>query len=87
MAKIKVTVAGAPFDEGNIFYIPATDGGPIISLYPTSNVVNIDGGFFRDAPTDSPLVDGGVIPAAGTASYDPTKEYGPDDIIELEFEI
>lgn len=87
MAKIKVLVAGAPFDKDNIFNIPATDAGSIVNPYPTSTAVNIDGGFFKNTPSDFPLIDGGVIPPAGTATYDPTKEYGPDDIIELEFEI
>lgn len=85
MAKLKITVAGAPFDEGNLFLIPATDAGPFVNLYPTSNSVNIDGGSFKESHII--LVDGGVIPRAGTATYDPSRTYGPDDKIEIEVDI
>lgn len=85
MAKLKITVAGAPFDEGNLFLIPATDAGSFVNLYPTANVVNLDGGSFKES--HNILVDGGVIPRAGTASYDPTRTYGPDDKIEIEVDI
>lgn len=85
MAKLKIFVAGAPFDEGNLFLVPATDAGPFVNPYPTANFVNLDGGSFSD-PADI-LVDGGVIPLAGTATYDPTRTYGPDDKIEIEVDI
>lgn len=85
MAKLKISVAGAPFDEGNLFLIPATDAGSFVNLYPNANLVNLDGGSFRDSP--GILVDGGVIPRAGTATYDPTRTYGPDDKIEIEVDI
>jgi hypothetical protein len=71
--------AGAPFDKDNIFNIPATDAGPFYNLNaPYLRVVNIDAGTFA-----SPIIvniDGGYIPFLGTATYDPTKTYGPDDI-------
>lgn len=85
MAIIKVQVAGAPFDPGNIFTIPSVDAGNIVNPFEFSIVDNIDGGNFLDQ--GSIIVDGGYIPLAGTATYDPSKEYGPNDIIELEFEI
>ena len=85
MAIIKVQVAGAPFDPGNIFTTPAIDAGNIVNPFEFSIVDTIDGGDFSQR---GPLiVDGGYIPLAGTATYDPEKEYGPGDIVELEFEI
>jgi hypothetical protein len=72
--------AGAPFDKDNIFNIPATDAGPLVNLdSPYLSVVTIDAGTFA-----KPIVvniDGGYIPLLGTATYDPTKTYGPDDIV------
>jgi len=70
--------AGAPFDEDNIFNIPPTDGGLIVNPHPFSFFVNIDAGTFI-----SPIkvdIDGGKIPLAGTATYDPTKTYTENDI-------
>jgi hypothetical protein len=40
---------------------------------------NIDGGNFVQAATFT--VDGGFIPAAGTATYDPSKTYDETDIV------
>jgi hypothetical protein len=72
--------AGAPFDEDNIFNIPATDAGPLINLdAPYLIVVNLDAGTF--ASPISVNIDGGYIPLLGTATYDPSKTYGPDDIV------
>jgi hypothetical protein len=85
MAKITVRVAGAPFDPGNIFTVPPCDGGLIDS--PLESVKYVDAGELSQGNSVPIIVDGGTIPLAGTATYDPTKEYGPDDIIELEFEI
>lgn len=85
MAIIKVQVAGAPFDPGNIFTIPSTDAGNIVNNFEFAVNSSIDGGnFFERGPV---IADGGSIPLAGTATYDPNKIYGPGDIIELEFEI
>lgn len=84
MATIKIQVAGAPFDSGNFFTIPPVDGGPIVNLYPDSIVANIDGGYLSDPPSFFPLIDGGTIPLAGTATYDPNKVYGPTDVYEIE---
>ena len=71
--------AGAPFDLDNLFNRPAVDAGPIVNLYPDSVLSNIDGGNFVQPVTFT--VDGGLIPAAGTATYDPSRVYGPDDIV------
>jgi hypothetical protein len=72
--------AGAPFDPGNLFNIPATDAGPIVNNYgPYLLVVNIDCGSIIGTPTFT--YDGGTIPLFGTATYDPTKIYGPNDIV------
>ena len=87
MATILIQVAGAPFDEGNIFKVPAIDGGPFINPYPLAPQSTVDGGFFSQAPTQSIIVDGGTIPPLGTATYDPNKIYGPDDVVTLEFDL
>jgi hypothetical protein len=71
--------AGAPFDLDNLFNRPAVDAGPIVNLYPDSVLSNIDGGNFVQPVTFT--VDGGLIPAAGTATYDPSRTYGPDYIV------
>ena len=71
--------AGAPFDTDNIFNIPATDAGPFTSSFPDLVVVRLDGGSFTTPGVVS--IDGGYIPYKGTATYDPTKTYGPTDII------
>lgn len=72
--------AGAPFDLDNIFNIPPLDAGPIINNdSPNLIVSKVDGGTIQN-PTNIKY-DGGVIPPAGTATYDPNKVYGPDDII------
>jgi hypothetical protein len=87
MATILIQVAGAPFDEGNIFRVPAIDGGPFVNPYPLAPQSTVDGGVFSQVPTQSVLVDGGTIPLAGTATYDPNKIYGPDDVLTLEFDL
>jgi hypothetical protein len=72
--------AGAPFDLDNLFNIPATDPGPIVNDYaPELLVANIDGGTFTD-PT-SITYDGGSIPVVGTATFNPNRVYGPNDIV------
>lgn len=72
--------AGAPFDLDNIFNIPALDAGPFVNLdAPDLIVAIVNGGNFT-ANVDI-VYDGGSIPTAGTASYDPSKIYGPDDIV------
>ena len=71
--------AGAPFDLDNLFNRPAIDAGPIVNLYEDAVLSNIDGGDFVQAVTFT--IDGGLIPVAGTATYDPSKVYGPDDIV------
>jgi hypothetical protein len=71
--------AGAPFDSDNIFNIPPTDAGPLASFSPNLVVARLDGGSFRIPGQVS--IDGGYIPLRGTATYDPTKTYGPTDII------
>jgi hypothetical protein len=71
--------AGAPFDSDNIFNVPPTDAGPLVSSSPNLVVASIDGGSFK-AP-GSVSIDGGYIPYKGTATYDPKKTYGPTDII------
>jgi len=66
---------GAPFDVDNIFNIPAIDGGEFIS--PTStNYQSTDGGDFLNPVTR--FIDAGIIPPAGTASFDPDQNYGPN---------
>jgi hypothetical protein len=74
-------LAGAPFDAGNLFLVPAIDPGLIVNPYPDAIVTRIDGGVFTDGA--GVLADGGLIPLEGTATYDPTKEYGPDDVIVI----
>lgn len=71
--------AGAPFDPDNLFNIPAIDAGPFVNPYPDTILVNIDFGSFS-APNVN-THDGGYIPLVGTATYDPSKSYGPNDII------
>lgn len=71
--------AGAPFDLDNLFNRPAIDAGPIVNLYPNAILSNIDGGDFMQAVTFT--VDGGLIPAAGTATYDPSRIYDETDIV------
>lgn len=78
-------LAGAPFDPGNIFFNPATDPGLIVNPFPDAILSNVDGGFFTDGATEI-IVDGGLLPLAGTASYDPNKDYGPLDIVPLKFD-
>ena len=72
--------AGAPFDLDNLFNIPALDPGPIVNLdAPHLIVAVVDGGSFTTP--SSITYDGGSIPLEGTATYDPTKTYGPEDIV------
>lgn len=71
--------AGAPFDLDNLFNRPAIDAGSIVNLYPDAVLSNIDGGDFVQSVTFT--VDGGFIPLQGTASYNPTRIYSPEDVI------
>lgn len=87
MATISIQVAGAPFDDGNIFKVPAIDGGPFVNPYPLSPQSTVDGGLFSQVPTQNTLVDGGSIPLAGTATFDPTRVYGPNDLFTIEFDL
>lgn len=73
-------LAGAPFDTGNIFLNPATDAGLFVNPFPDAVIATVDGGFLTDGSTEI-IVDGGVFPLEGTATFDPNKEYGPDDIV------
>ena len=67
---------GAPFDENNFFNIPPIDGGEINqSSYVAVKISNIEGGAITAQV--SSYFDGGNIPLAGTASYDPNVVYGP----------
>jgi hypothetical protein len=71
--------AGAPFDLNNTFNVPALDPGFIVNPYPTAILAVVDGGTFI---TPSKITyDGGLIPAAGTASYNPNKVYNSLDIV------
>ena len=66
---------GAPFDLNNFFNIPAIDAGE----FNPGNVLKLsrlDGQAFNGTPAN--YFDGGTIPLAGTASYDPSITYGPD---------
>lgn len=71
--------AGAPFDLDNYFNKPAVDAGPFVNPYPDVAVSKIDGGFFNRPATFT--IDGGKIPLAGTATYDPTKTYTSADVL------
>lgn len=71
-------LAGAPFDTGNIFLNPATDAGLFDNPFPDAILAKVDGGFFTDGSSVT-IVDGGTFPLAGTATFDPNKEYGPND--------
>jgi hypothetical protein len=71
--------AGAPFDLDNFFNVPPVDAGPFVNLYPDATVSKIDGGSFNQPATF--VVDGGKVPLAGTASYDPNKTYTENDVI------
>lgn len=77
-------LAGAPFDVGNLFYVPAVDPGLIVNPYPDAELSVVDGGSISVSSTFT--IDGGFIPLAGTASYNPTKIYGPLDIIPNKFD-
>ena len=76
-------LAGAPFDAGNLFMQPGLDAGPINVIHTSAILQGIDGGDFIGNPSSNILHDGGIIPTAGTATFDPAKTYGPDDIIEV----
>jgi hypothetical protein len=71
--------AGAPFDLNNLFTIPALDPGLFVNPYPDAVVVSVNCGDFT-SPVGS-IYDGGLIPAAGTATFDPNRTYGPNDIV------
>ena len=71
--------AGAPFDLDNYFNKPAVDAGPVVNPYPDVALSKIDGGFFNRSATFT--IDGGKIPLAGTATYDPTKTYTSADVL------
>jgi hypothetical protein len=66
---------GAPFDKDNFFNIPPVDAGEIKPLY-TSKVDRVDGEPITQTPSN--YFDGGYIPLAGTATYDPNVTYGPN---------
>lgn len=74
--------AGAPFDENNIFNRPAVDAGPFVNPYEFAVVAKVDGGNFKETPTK--YFDGGTIPVAGTATYDPTITYTENNIVSNE---
>lgn len=71
--------AGAPFDSDNCFNKPAIDAGPFVNPYPDIALSKIDGGFFNKTATFT--INGGVIPLAGTATYDPAKTYTSADVL------
>ena len=71
--------AGAPFDLDNYFNKPAVDAGPFVNPYPDCVVSKIDGGALNKPATFT--IDGGTIPLAGTATYDPNKTYTSADIL------
>jgi len=73
--------AGAPFDFDNYFNRPAIDAGPFVNPYPDAAVSKIDGGSFNRPVTFT--IDGGKIPLAGTATYDPTKTYTSADVLPV----
>lgn len=75
-------LAGAPFDQDNLFLRPAIDGGLFVNPFPTTLISRIDGGRFNAPATF--VVDGGYIPAAGTATYDPNKTYDETSIVVIE---
>jgi len=75
-------LAGAPFDLDNLFLRPAIDGGLFVNPYPNIILSKIDGGRF-DSPATF-VVDGGYIPLAGTATYDPTKIYDETSTVVIE---
>lgn len=67
---------GAPFDEENLWNVPAIDAGDINPESSSANSIRFLG---ADFVTDSPrVIDGGEIPKQGTATYDPNEDYGPD---------
>jgi hypothetical protein len=73
--------AGAPFDLNNLFITPALDPGLFVNPYPDATITSADGGTF----TSLTLItyDGGSIPVAGTATFNPNKVYGPNDIVNI----
>jgi|688.fasta_scaffold168387_2 hypothetical protein len=76
-------LAGAPFDKNNLFTTSGLDAGPIKVLYESAIVQSMDGGDFTQGLPTEILHDGGEIPLAGTASYYPSKIYGPEDIVTV----
>jgi len=64
---------GAPFDKNNLWNVPAIDGGEIISKAYASKV---NGKAIGQKPPN--FFNGGTIPKKGTATYDPSKRYGPN---------
>lgn len=69
---------GAPFDENNLFTRASVDGGSLVYGNKTS-FINIDGGSLTQTQT---YQNGGLLPKAGTATYVPNPQYGPDGPIQ-----
>lgn len=69
-----MTIRGAPFDENNLFNRPSVDGGKL-EYQQTADHINIDGGNLNTTPT---YQNGGLLPKAGTATYVPDPDYGPN---------
>jgi len=64
---------GAPFDKNNLWNVPAIDGGEIV---PRARSSFVNGESIDQTPNK--FIQGGVIPKKGTATYDPSKRYGPN---------
>lgn len=65
---------GAPFDKDNLFFVPAIDGGLIKKSKAQKKFLKgKEGGSFSGPPIA--YFDGGKIPLAGTATYDPNETY------------
>lgn len=64
---------GAPFDKNNLWNVPAIDGGGIV---PDAFAKIYNGQAIGKTPPE--FFNGGFIPLKGTATYDPSKRYGPN---------
>lgn len=83
MARIRIQVAGDP----SFLTRKVIDGGPILNTFTNSNNARYDGGYFMDPPSYFPLINGGVIPTAGSDKFDPAFDYTAVHTYEIEVDI
>lgn len=67
--------SNGPYDEDNIWTVPAVDAGTILG-YENNNRVRFVGTDFES--DIERVLDGGAIPKAGEATFKPDDDYNPD---------